>query len=91
MKDSVISESEEELLVDYISSILKRKRYEGNHWDSVIAQYKEVELHENRMMLKGSSKFLIVSNLIKQSYATKIDEMQPPHVIDLMQGESGTM
>ena len=87
LKESVISEGEEELLVDYISSLLKRKRYEGNHWDSVIAQYKELELHEHRNMPEGILEVLDrLQSLIKQCYVNEIDQFQPPHVIDLDAG-----
>lgn len=82
--ENVISHAEEEELVRYVSSLLRRKRYEGNHWDSVIVQYKELELHEARKMPERVEDVLRrVEALIKQSYRSEIGQLQPPHVIDL--------
>ncbi|GAX20174.1 alkylated DNA repair protein alkB homolog 7 [Fistulifera solaris] len=42
----VITVSEHDALVAHVEPLLKRRRYEKGHWDSVILQYKEVELAE---------------------------------------------
>lgn len=82
--ENVISRAEEKVIVDYLSSLLKRKRYEGNHWDSVIVKYKELELHGARKMpVEVESVIHRLEALIKESYGDKIEQLQPPHVIDL--------
>jgi alkylated DNA repair protein alkB family protein 7 len=80
----VISEEEEATLIEYISSLLKRKRYEGEHWDSVIVRYKELELHEGRVMPEGVHVVLDrLAKTIKDAYERPVESLQPPHVIDL--------
>ncbi|EEY68255.1 uncharacterized protein PITG_04676 [Phytophthora infestans T30-4] len=39
----VITEDEEKVLADECSRILKRRRYEEDHWDNVIIKFKEME------------------------------------------------
>ena len=80
---SVITVEEEEELCTYITSLLKRKRYEGDHWDSVISMYKELELHEGRQLPDGvNSTLRRVESFIKESYKAQVSLIDP-HVIDL--------
>lgn len=39
----VLTEEEEMAVADECMKILKRRRYEENHWDSVIVKFKEME------------------------------------------------
>ena len=79
----VISKVEERELCEYITSLLKRKRYEGEHWDSVISKYKEMELHEGvQIPLRVNTILKRVENVIKDSYKAKVSLMNP-HIIDL--------
>lgn len=39
----VLTEGEELLLADECARLLKRRRYEENHWDNVIVKFKEME------------------------------------------------
>ncbi|RLN11002.1 hypothetical protein BBJ28_00019077 [Nothophytophthora sp. Chile5] len=39
----VITEDEEQVVADECSKILRRRRYEEDHWDSVIVKFKEME------------------------------------------------
>lgn len=41
--DNVITEAEEESLVSELEQALRRKRYNKDHWDAVIINYKETE------------------------------------------------
>jgi hypothetical protein len=41
----VISPEEEQVVMQYLTPLLAKRRYEGSHWDSVITKYKEIELH----------------------------------------------
>jgi hypothetical protein len=79
----VITEIEEKELCAYISSLLKRKRYEGEHWDSVISKYKELELHKDRKLpARVNATLKRLESTIKGSYNTKVSLIDP-HVIDL--------
>lgn len=41
--EDIITEEEELLIADECMKILKRRRYEEDHWDSVIIKFKEME------------------------------------------------
>ncbi|GAB9471497.1 Alpha-ketoglutarate-dependent dioxygenase alkB 7 [Globisporangium polare] len=43
MMEEVISEEEETIVADECMKILKRRRYEEDHWDQVIVKFKEME------------------------------------------------
>lgn len=45
----VISEEQEKTLVSFIDTIIKRKRYEKNHFDSVILNYRETEIYPEKL------------------------------------------
>jgi hypothetical protein len=81
----VISRDEEETIVKYLTPILARRRYEGNHWDSVISKYKEIELIKSyRIPPQVQSTFDRLLDLIREKcQLEKISTFLPPHVIDL--------
>jgi alkylated DNA repair protein alkB homolog 7 len=41
---NVITEEEANIIIEEFQPLFKRRRYQKNHWDSVIVQYKEIEL-----------------------------------------------
>nr|CCA14248.1 conserved hypothetical protein [Albugo laibachii Nc14] len=43
LMEEVITQEEEDLLVEECGKYLKRRRMEGNHWDQVIVDFKEME------------------------------------------------
>ena len=81
---NVVTEEEEILLLDFIKPKFARKRYQGNHWDSVISKYKESELDLDNIQ---SESLLIVMNRIKSCLReiTQLPNMriQTPHIIDI--------
>ena len=77
----LISKDEEAMLFQYLDPIFKRKKYQGKHWDSVIAYYKEIELE---------TATADVSALLDRVRATIRDKLCdediafiPPHAVDL--------
>ena len=77
-----ITIQEEQSLIKTIDPYFKKKKYEGNHWDSVIIGYKEIELN--------TTKFNIESQEIIKSCQQRIVEhikqpmiYLPLHGIDL--------
>ena len=87
--EDVITEEEEEELLNYLNPMLDRKRYEGNHWDSVITLYKEMELHSvssRGIKQPDRAKEILgrVAELATQHYKHDIKlPLLPPHAIDL--------
>ena len=79
----IISEAEEEAIMRFVQPKLQRKRYEGNHWDSVISKYKETEMSTKNMPEEVSSAIERISALIRHSTQTNRMVMMPPHVLDL--------
>ena len=47
--EDVISEEQEKLLLTFIDSLIKRKRYDKNHFDNVIMNYRETELYAEKL------------------------------------------
>ena len=41
--EDAVSREEEQILIDYLHSRFKNKKYQGAHWDSVITRYREAE------------------------------------------------
>ena len=85
---NAISEEEEQALVAYLDPLLRRKRYEGDHWDSVIVQYKEAELRpiSARGVPMPPLVAAVLSRLhkvISANYRFPVPELQLPHAIDL--------
>jgi hypothetical protein len=85
---NVISASEESVLMSYIDPLVKRKRYEGDHWDSVIVSYKEMELlpMSNRGVPMPAEVRVILErmhNILRANYKFPIVDFLPPHAIDL--------
>eukprot|EP00543_Licmophora_paradoxa_P019091 CAMPEP_0202474862 /NCGR_PEP_ID=MMETSP1360-20130828/92604_1 /ASSEMBLY_ACC=CAM_ASM_000848 /TAXON_ID=515479 /ORGANISM="Licmophora paradoxa, Strain CCMP2313" /LENGTH=285 /DNA_ID=CAMNT_0049102005 /DNA_START=1 /DNA_END=859 /DNA_ORIENTATION=- len=84
--DNFVSEEEANLLAEQISALMRRRRYEKNHWDSVIVGYKEVELIDEDAMLND----LIIRNLLhrtrsylQENHLTPASTFLPCHAIDL--------
>lgn len=47
--EDVISEEQERVLIGCIDTLLKRKRYEKNHFDDVILNYREIEIYPEKL------------------------------------------
>ena len=78
-----ITEAEEEAIVNFVQPKLQRKRYEGDHWDSVITNYKETEMSTINMPLAVSTAVNRVSQFIRNAAGSPDMIMMPPHVLDL--------
>ena len=83
----VISEGEEAVLLAYLDPLLRRRRYEDGHWDSVISNFKEVELlavsRGKPMPAEVQSILLRVQELIQRNYPFAVPQLLAPHCIDL--------
>lgn len=84
---NVITEEEEKALIAYLDPLLRRKRYEGNHWDDVITKYKELELPSSIPIHIASildPLRALISDRYKEFGGTcSAVTFLPPHVIDL--------
>ena len=78
-----ITEAEEEAIINFVQPKLQRKRYEGDHWDSVITNYKETEMSTINMPLAVSMAVNRVSQFIRNAAGSPDMIMMPPHVLDL--------
>ena len=47
--ENVISEDQEKTLVSFVDAIVKRKRYDKNHFDDVILNYRETEIYQEKL------------------------------------------
>jgi hypothetical protein len=86
--ENVITIDEEKALIEYLNPLLKRRRYESDHWDSVITDYKEMELLPitNRGVKMPSNIQDILErmkSLIQSNYTHDINNFFNPHCIDL--------
>jgi alkylated DNA repair protein alkB family protein 7 len=63
----------------------QRRRYERGHWDSVIINYKEVELSDDSLVPPISRIFERIQSLLSANHLPSDKPVQwlPPHVIDL--------
>lgn len=67
---NIITEIEEESIIQFVQPKLQRKRYENGHWDSVITKYKETEISEYNMPEIVSLAIGRIANLIRESTGT---------------------
>jgi hypothetical protein len=79
----IISEKEEESILEFVKPKLRRKRYEGDHWDSVITKYKETEMSSTNVPNSVNDVIKRLSDLIKDSTAQPMMQILPPHILDL--------
>ena len=79
----IITEAEEEAIVLFVNPKLQRKRYEGDHWDSVISKYKETEMSLTKMPTEVSRAVERITSLIRYTTGFNQMAMMPPHVLDL--------
>jgi hypothetical protein len=79
----IISENEEEKILEFVKTKLQRKRYEGDHWDSVITKYKETEMSSTNVPDSVNDVIKRLSDLIKDTTAQPMMQILPPHVLDL--------
>ena len=47
--EDVISEDQEAALIAFVDTMLKRKRYNKNHFDDVILNYRESEIYPDKL------------------------------------------
>jgi hypothetical protein len=45
----VISEDQEKALIGFIDNLLRRKRYDKNHFDNVILNFRETEIYPEKL------------------------------------------
>lgn len=79
----IISENEEESILEFVKPKLQRKRYEGDHWDSVITKYKETEMSSTKVPDSVNNVIKRLSDIIKESTGESLMQILPPHVLDL--------
>jgi hypothetical protein len=85
IKENIISDLEEQAITRLLQTKLQRKRYEGNHWDSVITKYKETELPLGARLqdtVVASAMNKVVKFLREATQNLNMD-IQTPHVVDL--------
>lgn len=76
--------TEKDIIVELDKRYLRRKRYEGDHWDDVIRKYKEMELREKiSFRLKNDHDIITAMEAkICENLEQKVSFLVP-HVIDL--------
>ena len=81
--DNVITDDESTALCQYIDNQFKRKRYQNDHFDHVIANYREFEYMNNNDNIKLEPIINRIRQIVLQN--SKIDniELLKPHIIDL--------
>jgi hypothetical protein len=78
-----ISDLEEEAVAQFVQPKLQRKRYEGNHWDSVITKYKEAEMSSLSAPEAVSQILDRVGDFIRKVTDSPEMVILPPHILDL--------
>eukprot|EP01031_Cornospumella_fuschlensis_P037160 gene37160-45102_t len=82
----IITVDEEAVLMKWIDPIMKRKRYEGNHWDDVISKYKEVDSSWHKPPDNVYAILNKIEGFIKENMYIRNEESLKfisPHLIDL--------
>jgi len=83
--EQAVTKEEERLLCSAVEPLLKSRRYEKGHWDSVISKYKEIELLPSSMDPPVRS---VLRRLAEQvctlyDHGPTLETLLPPHVVDL--------
>jgi len=81
---NIIGEDEEKHLADELRQIFRKKSYINNHWDDVIAFYKEVELSEVSMSVISTDILNKCRSQLNRATNTTYRYL-PPHAIELSQ------
>lgn len=88
----IITEEQEKTLLKVLNNLLVKRRYEKNHWDSVINHYKEIELNYKEEEFSSLSSLheetkkilLFIEEFIHQHVDSEGKmKILPPHVIDI--------
>ena len=69
-------------MIDYVSSLLRRKNYEKGHWDGVITIYKEYAQPYELWPSSIQSVCSRLQSLISRSQCRDVKFMDP-HILDL--------
>lgn len=75
---------EENLLLNAFAKPLKRRKYEGNHWDDVISKYKEIQVIETNYQPEVQDIINKCKTIVSKALKKEINFL-PPHLIDLAQ------
>lgn len=78
-----ITVAQENSLERFVAPKLRRKRYDGDHWDSVISKYKETEMSMTKDDDEVTKIIEDTQNFIKNTVGPSEMVLSPPHVIDL--------
>lgn len=79
--DDFLTEDEHDALVDAIEGRLRRRRYERDHWDAVINNYREAEVADR--FLGGAARRAVDRARALVADAHGVASFLPPHAIDL--------
>lgn len=83
--ENIISPEEEVNIVRQLDVLLKRRKYEGGHWDDVISRYKEIEL--NGKFLANASECRTAVERVQACICCAFNrhdyQFLDPHVVDL--------
>jgi alkylated DNA repair protein alkB family protein 7 len=80
--EECLTTKDEKVLLDAFEKPLRRRKYEGSHWDDVISKYKEIQVEEAAYGPDVSSIIEKCKTLIAR-FVNKDIIFLPPHVIDL--------
>ncbi len=83
VRENIISEKEERNLLQELNLVLKRKRVQRNHWDSVIKNYKEIERPDSSWGLENAKTIERIRYELESNLKWGQLKWLPVHVIDL--------
>jgi len=80
--EECLTTKDERVLLDAFEKPLRRRKYEGSHWDDVISKYKEIQVEESAY---GPDVSIIIEKCktLIARFVNKDIIFLPPHVIDL--------
>ena len=88
---NIITPHQAKIITDHLEKVFKRKKYEGNHWDDVIINYKEIELTTRNTTNEIDSILKPVQEWIQEETRTTNKLYLPVHAIDVSEdGKIGT-
>ena len=80
---NMINERDAHMLLDHLDKLFKRRKYEGNHWDAVIANYKEIELNDKNSNKEIKSILKPIHEWIQLETNTTNKSFLPTHAIGI--------
>jgi hypothetical protein len=80
---NIITQHEANIISQHLDKVFKRKKYDGNHWDDVILNYKEIELTSKNTTNEINNILKPIQEFIQKETNTSNKSYLHVHAIDI--------